>query len=502
MSMRGLPVTVRILLLTEMLFNVGFYLVVPFIAVQMAGPLGAGGAAIGLVLGLRTFSQQGLFFLGGGLSDRFGPRPILLIGVALRIAGFVVAGLAPSVPWMIAGVILIGFAAALFSPAVESTLAVEGLKLERAGVVTRSRIFALDAAWSRIGVLVGPVLGAALIPVGFRLVCMVGAAVFAFIFAAHAVMLSRSRIGADAGGAAQAAAADAAADAARASDGPAADPAGPVPGDAADDPAAPDGGADRVRPASMLAAWGGVLRNRAFLAFAALYSTYLVAYNQQYLALPVELRRATGSDALLGWFFAIASIWVIALQGPVHRRAEKAGAPAALTAGFAVMAASFAVVAAAAPFEIPGAAALLPALVFVLLLNLGEMIAVPVARDLVGDLGGNRDLGSYYGFLSSFGGLAVLIASTALGGMLDAAEAPGAAATVPWLVLAAVMCVSAYGLRRMAQRRAGGAEAAPGTSQSNSERAASRDARDDGDPAHADATRTSTTPSPTTGDDR
>lgn len=427
MSMRGLPMGVRVLLITQMLFNVGFYLVVPFIPVHMAGEMGASGAAVGLVLGLRTFSQQGLFFLGGGLSDRYGARPILIIGVTIRIVGFIGAGLAPNVAWMLAGVVLIGFAAALFSPAVESTLAVEGLALERAGVTLRSRVFALDAAWSRIGVLAGPILGALLIPIGFTAACIGGAAVFTVILVGHLLLLSRSSIG-----------------------------HGTIRADmeaaAGDGAGAGKGDRDVVKPTSMIAAWGGVLRNRTFVVFALLYSTYLVGYNQMYLALPVELRRATGSDGLLGWFFALASVWVILLQGPVHDRAVQWGRPAALTAGFGLMSLAFLIVAVAAPFPVDGVAALVPAVVFVLILQLGEIIAAPIARDLVGDIGGNRDLGSYYGFLNSFGGLAVLIASTTLGGMLDAAESPGPAAIAPWAVMAVVMAIAAVGLRLLAIR--------------------------------------------------
>ena len=65
-----LPLSVQLLLVTQMLFNVGFYLVVPFLATYMTDNLAASGAMIGFILGLRTFSQQGLFFIGGGLTDR------------------------------------------------------------------------------------------------------------------------------------------------------------------------------------------------------------------------------------------------------------------------------------------------------------------------------------------------------------------------------------------------------------------------------------------------
>lgn len=99
-GMKGLPRRIQALLITQMLFNIGFYLVVPFIAVEMTDSLGASGAVVGLVLGVRTFSQQGMFFLGGGLADRFGAIRVLLVGVAIRVLGFLVAGSATSVEMM------------------------------------------------------------------------------------------------------------------------------------------------------------------------------------------------------------------------------------------------------------------------------------------------------------------------------------------------------------------------------------------------------------------
>ena len=116
-SFHRLPLAVRLLLFTEMMFNIGFYLVVPFLATYMSESLAATGTMIGLVLGLRTFSQQGLFFLGGALTDRFGVKRILLIGITIRIIGFVAAGLSHTTMQLMVAVILIGFAAALFSPA-------------------------------------------------------------------------------------------------------------------------------------------------------------------------------------------------------------------------------------------------------------------------------------------------------------------------------------------------------------------------------------------------
>jgi hypothetical protein len=60
---------------------VGFFAVLPYLAGHLTGALGLGGALVGLVLGLRTFSQQGLFVVGGALTDRYAPRTVVLAGV-------------------------------------------------------------------------------------------------------------------------------------------------------------------------------------------------------------------------------------------------------------------------------------------------------------------------------------------------------------------------------------------------------------------------------------
>ncbi len=109
------------------------------------------------------FSQQGMFFIGGSLADRFGKRPIILLGIAVRVVGFLMLGLAESMSAVIVGVLLVGFAAALFAPAVESANAEYGRELESAGVMRRTDLFAVEQMCSRLGTVIGPALGAALL---------------------------------------------------------------------------------------------------------------------------------------------------------------------------------------------------------------------------------------------------------------------------------------------------------------------------------------------------
>ncbi|PNG18190.1 MDR family MFS transporter [Streptomyces cahuitamycinicus] len=385
----------RLLILTQLAFNIGFYAVLPFLAEHLGTAIGMAGWLVGFVLGLRTFSQQGLFVVGGWLVDRFGVRPVVLAGCVLRIAGFAWLGYAEASWTVIGAVLVIGFAAALFSPAVESEVARQAVAWEEDGRGPRTRVLALFSVAGQAGAFVGPLLGALLLAVDFRTACLAGVAVFVLVLAGHLWLMPQH-----------------------------------IPG--------------RVRVRGR----GGarvLLRNRRFLALCCAYGTYLLAYNQLYLALPDEVQRAAGSQAPLSWLFALSSVLVVFTQLPVTRWAgDRLDLRRSMSAGLLLIASGFVVVAAARPAGWTGTAGLLPAAGFVILLTVGQMLVVPAARAWVPDLAEEGRLGLYMGALSSVSGLIVLAGSAATGFLLDL----GLPAAVPWLVLAAVPALAVAVLPR------------------------------------------------------
>ncbi len=97
------------------------------------------GGLIGLVLGLRTFSQQGMFIVGGALSDRFGAKSVILSGCIVRVVGYLLLAFGQSLWPVILGACLTGVGGALFSPSIEALLAKAGTQSEaRVNAAARS----------------------------------------------------------------------------------------------------------------------------------------------------------------------------------------------------------------------------------------------------------------------------------------------------------------------------------------------------------------------------
>ncbi|WP_313021052.1 MDR family MFS transporter [Atlantibacter hermannii] len=385
-----------VLLGSQFVFNIGFYAVVPFLAIFLRDDMLLSGGTIGLILGLRTFSQQGMFILGGALSDRYGARSVILCGCVVRVAGYLLLALGDSLSPIILGACLTGIGGALFSPSIEALLAKAGTDSEARGKRSRAEWFALFAVCGELGAVLGPVAGALLAGLGFRQVALAGALVFVAALIVLHLCLPRTA---------------------------------------------------RHKQALHITPWWTTFRQPRFVAFIIAYSSWLLSYNQLYLALPVEITRAGGSEKDLGPLFMLASGLIILLQLPMARFARRVGATRIVPAGFLLVSASFVSVALFAASTPPDNwLRLLPAACFVTLLTLGQMLLVPAAKDLIPRFAEHDTLGAHYGALSTAGGCAVLAGNILFGDRLDLALIPSAQAAYPWLQLAVFPFLSAIAL--------------------------------------------------------
>lgn len=393
-QLRALPGSVRLLVVNQFGINLGFYMLMPYLANHLSTGLGMAAWTVGLVLGVRTLSQQGLFLLGGALADRLGYKPMIIAGCALRTVGFALLGVVDTLPALLVASVATGLAGALFNPSVRAYVAAD------AGP-RRVEAFAVFNVFYQAGILVGPLVGLALITLDFRAVCLTAAAIFALL----TLLQLRSL---------------------------------------------PTRGQDRdaERPtgaAGVLADWRTVVGNRAFLLFSlAMISSYVLS-SQIYLALPLQAAHVlgaeagdTGSSAL----FAVSA--VVAILGQVRLTVwarNRWSAGRSVTTGLALMAAAFLPLVVTAhmsttPAVGVGAAvlALTPALVSTVLLTVGMAIAYPFEMDTIVTLADGRLVATHYGFYNTLSGIGITLGNLATGWVWGVGLTSGWPALV-WIVL-------------------------------------------------------------------
>src|SRR4029434_1648551 len=99
--------------------------------------------------------QQGLYIIGGTLSDHVSYKPVIAGGCALRVLGFLLFGYANALSTVLAAALLSGLGGALFAPAARAYLASESGD-------QRVEAFALFQVSEGLGACLGPLLGVAL----------------------------------------------------------------------------------------------------------------------------------------------------------------------------------------------------------------------------------------------------------------------------------------------------------------------------------------------------
>ncbi|MFJ2029610.1 MFS transporter [Streptosporangium sp. NPDC087985] len=387
--LRSFDRSVQLLMLNQLTINIGFYMLMPYLAGHLSGGLGMAAWTVGLVLGVRNLCQQGLFLLGGTLADRLGYKPVIVAGCLLRTAGFALLGLVDSLPALLVASAATGFAGALFNPAVRAYLAHDA-------AARRVEAFALFNIFYQAGILVGPLIGLALVAVDFRLACLTAAAVFAALTALQIRALPRCPV---------------------------------------DAPAA----------RGVLADWRAVLSGRSFLLFSlAMAGSYVLSF-QLYLGLPLQLNGAGAVSVL----FVLSAVVAIAGQLRITDWARRRWShPQAITRGLLLMAVAFlplALTGTAWPHStVPRVGAVLLCAV---LLTLATTLTYPFEMDTVVSLAGDRLVATHYGLYNTVAGIGIALGNLLTGLLLDSGST-----ALPWTVLSALGGACALAVHHLGRR--------------------------------------------------
>ncbi|MEO3867591.1 MFS transporter [Nonomuraea sp. B12E4] len=384
---------IRLLQINQAGINLGFYMLMPYLAQHLSAGAGLAAWTIGLILGLRNMSQQGMFLIGGTLADRLGCKPMIMLGCALRTAGFALFGLTSSLPLLIVAALVTGFAGALFNPAARAYLAVAAGERKVAA-------FAVFNVFCQGGILLGPLLGIVLLKIGFTAVCLSAAAIFAVLTVLQGLCLPARR--------------------------------GPLPAD---------------RP--VLRDWRQAFGDRAFVSFAvAMIASYALSF-QMYLALPLDVQRLGGGEAGVAALYAISAL--LGIAGQVRLTTWCSGRWSrgqAISRGLALMGLAFLPPAVVAHLPLPALGGILAVATCTFLLTLGTMAAFPFEMATIADMAGDRLIGTYYGLYNLLSGIGVLAGNLMAGGLVDVARSAGLAG-LPWVLLAVAGLVSAAAVRRL-----------------------------------------------------
>jgi MFS transporter, DHA1 family, tetracycline resistance protein len=159
-------------LVTVLLDTLGLGLIIPvaprLVASLLGNDLVAASHYFGVLVSLYAAMQFVFSPVLGGLSDRFGRRPVILLSLLGAAASYLLSGFAPALSWLFIGRVLAGITGASFSAA--GAYVADVTPPEK-----RAASFGLVGAVFGLGFILGPAIGGLLGDVGLRLPYFVAA---------------------------------------------------------------------------------------------------------------------------------------------------------------------------------------------------------------------------------------------------------------------------------------------------------------------------------------
>ncbi len=373
----------RFLLLDNMLLELGFSAVFPLLSIHFVEQLGWPAVIVGVALAIWQFIQSGTSIVGGAIADRFGARPMLVLGMLLRAAGFGLMAYADRGWILMLACALAAIGGMLFSPC-RSALVIKLVRPRE-----RGRFFSIlmveDSAFRVLGALLGSWL---LLKYDFQRVCFAGMVMFILAAGWNAWKLPNYKL-------------------------------------------------SSVR-APVVAGMARAFKDKPFRRYVMILTGYYTLNVQVMLMLPIAVQAVSGTPAAVGWMYSIDAIMALVLLYPLARWSERHfRLEQRLMFGLAVMAASLMLVG--------YVDTLLVLFTLVICFYLGSLIAEPARETLGAELADFRARGSYMGF-SRMGAAVGGALGYSGGGWLYDIGTRSATPALPWLILGAIGLVTLLAL--------------------------------------------------------
>lgn len=328
--------TGKIILLFDNLFIVlGFYIVFPLVSTHFVSQIGWSALLVGFTLGFRQFVQQGFGLIGGAIADRFGAKPMIIIGMFLRAIGFIAMALATT-PWiLVLSCLLSALGGLLFDPPRM------GLAIKFTRPHERGRFISLLMIEDNAGAVIGALIGGFLIDYDFQLVCWFGALVFMLCGIFNIIYLPAYHIA--------------------------------------------------LGKNPIIKELKDVLKDKIFTSYVLSLTGYYILWVQVMLMLPLTVTKLSGSPSYVKWMYGIQAIISLTLLYPIARWSEKRfRLDQRLKCGLWLMTISFMFIAFISELDL--------LFIFISIFYLGAIIAEPARETLSTLLANPKAKGSYMGF--------------------------------------------------------------------------------------------------------
>lgn len=335
-----------ILFLNSFTMAVGFFMLIPLLAVYLLDHLLLSATLVGLIVGVRSFCQQGLMIFGGFISDRLSYKQIICLGVFIRSIGFITFGFVDTIPGLLIAAILSGLGGAFFHPS--SYAYYTALSTEE----NRATVFAVREMLSNVGFIFGPVFGAFLLGFHFQWVCLAAGFMFLVVF-----LISYFGL--------------------------------------------PQHTSKDKKSVAFLENIKGILSNKRYVKFCLMMIFVWFLVVQLYIAVPVKLQSLMLTEVNIGLIYSSGALLIVFLQVPLIKYVSSRFTSTHLI-GFGNLCVTIGLLCMGLTNSLLGI------YIAVIIFTFGQMFVQPLMSKEIADIAPQAAIASYYGFNGlalAFGGL-------------------------------------------------------------------------------------------------